>query len=317
MGGQEPFDQGREDLEELAGIRVQTKQVERIAEATGEQVRAVTSAEIEAAWSGQLMGLPLGPRMYIAMDGTGVPIVAWELKNRAGKDPGGPAKTREVKLGCVFTQTRRTAKGYPLRDPGSTTYVGGIETAQEFGRRIYAEAVRRGLAHTQEVAVLGDGAPWIWNLTEEHFPQALQILDLYHAREHASDIAKAVYGAGAVDAQRWAAQRYEELGGGQIDEVLKALKHLRAPNDEAQDEIRKAIGYFQTNATRMRYNRFRDEGWFIGSGVIEAGCKTIIGQRLKQSGMRWTVRGANQIIALRCCQLSGRWDDFWENRACA
>jgi hypothetical protein len=102
-----------------------------------------------------------------------------------------------------------------------------------------------------------------------------------------------------------------------VADLIESLKSLSPQSDEVQDEIRKAIAYFETNAERMRYQLFRRQGLFIGSGVVEAGCKTVIGQRLKQSGMRWTVQGANRIIALRCCQLSGRWDDFWELRATA
>ena len=204
-----------------------------------------------------------------------------------------------------------------MRDEGSTTYVGAIETAQEFGRRIYTEAVRRGVQHSQEVVVLGDGAPWIWNLAQEHFPRAIQILDLYHAREYASDMAKAVFGAGTVAARRWWAQRCDEMSTGQVKGVIEALKLLQPETDEIQDQIRRAIAYFDTNAERLRYDRFRSRGLFIGSGVVEAGCKTVIGHRLKQSGMHWTVEGANRIIALRCYQLSGRWDDFWEHRAAA
>jgi len=81
--------------------------------------------------------------------------------------------------------------------------------------------------------------------------------------------------------------------------------------------LEREIGYFEKNKDRMRYNEFRRQGLFVGSGVVEAGCRTVIGQRLKQSGMHWTVKGANSIIALRCCFLSNRWEDFWEYRACA
>ncbi len=97
--------------------------------------------------------------------------------------------------------------------------------------------------------------------------------------------------------------------------MVAALNRLRPRDRNAQQEVRREIGYFQTNAQRMRYAQFRRQGLFVGSGVVEAGCKTLIGQRLKQSGMRWTVRGANAVIALRCAELSGRWEEFWENRA--
>lgn len=317
VGGKEAFNQGREDLEELACITVTTKQVERAAEGIGEQVRMLWAEENQAAMHDKLAGTSRVPRMYIAIDGTGVPVVPWELENRKGKGDDGKSKTREAKLGCVFTQTSVDEKGRPLRDHRSTTYVGAIETAEECGRRIYTEATRRGLKLAGEISVLGDGAKWIWAIACEHFPRATEVLDLYHARERVSDIGKLVFRSGTDAAKSWIAERYREVDAGNVESLLKALGQLKPSRAEVEEEIRIAIGYFETNTERMRYDVFRKRGLFVGSGVIEAGCKTVVGDRLKRSGMQWTVEGANQIIALRCCQLSGRWDDFWELRASA
>lgn len=315
VGGKEPFDEGRRDLEELAGIVVKTKEVERVSEAIGEQVEAVAITERAAALSGKLLPLKAVPKMYIAIDGTGVPMVPHETEGRQGKDPSGKAKTREAKLGCVFTQTKLDTKGGPVRDEASTTYVGAIETAEEFGPRIYAEAVRRGVTRAEKVIVLGDGAPWIWGIADEHFHGAIQIVDLYHAREHLAGLGKVLYGPLSTQSKTWTAARCEELDAGEVERVVIAMGRVRPQEEKAKEEIRKAVLYFQTNSERMRYARFRSQGLFVGSGVVEAGCKTIIGRRLKQSGMRWTVRGANAIIALRCCELSGRWEEFWEARS--
>jgi Uncharacterised protein family (UPF0236) len=249
------------------------------------------------------------------MPHTGVPVVPKETVGRSGKGKEGEAKTRDAKLGCVFTQSRLDAKQRPVRDPHSTSYVGAIETAEEFGKRIYAEAVRRGLLQARQVIVLGDGAPWIWALAEEHFPGATQIVDLYHAREHLGELAQTLYGRTGKAAAAWRAARYEELEAGDVEAVVAAMKRTRPRDPTGRERVRKQIAYFQTNAERMRYAEFRRRGLFVGSGVVEAGCKTIMGQRLKQSGMRWTVRGANAIIALRCCQVSNRWEEFWEARA--
>ena len=318
VGGEEAFAEGRRDLEELAGVVVKTKQVERVAEGLGEQIEARARAERQAVLAGKLV--PLGgegrvEKFYIAMDATGVPVVPKETVGRAGKGEDGEAKTRDAKLGCVFTQSRLDAKQRPVRDPDSTSYVAAIETAEEFGKRIYAEAVRRGLLRAQPVIVLGDGAPWIWALAEEHFPGALQIVDLYHAREHLAELAKTLYGRNGKATAAWRAARYEELEAGHVQAVVAAMKRTRPRDPAGREEVRKAIAYFQTNAERMRYAEFRRRGLFVGSGVVEAGCKTIMGQRLKQSGMRWTVRGANAVIALRCWQVSNRWEEFWEARA--
>src|SRR5205807_1022015 len=155
---------------------------------------------------------------------------------------------------------------------------------------------------------------WIWGIAEEHFPGAIQIVDLYHAREHLATLAKIVYEVGSLRWKQWLATRVEELDAGQVEAVALSLRRLRPQDRTVKDQTDKAIDYFQNNRQRMRYADFRRQGLFVGSGVIEAGCKTIIGQRLKRSGMHWTVRGANAIIALRCCRMSGRWEEFWETR---
>ena len=317
VGGKEPFDEGRRDLGELAGIVVKTKQVERVSEGIGHQVEAVAMTQRQAALSGKLIGFESPSKLYIAIDGTGVPVIPRETEGRPGKDQTGRAKTREAKLGCVFTQTSLDAEGRPVRDPGSTTYVGAIETAEEFGRRIYAEAVRRGVTRAEQTIVLGDGAPWIWNIADLHFYGAIRIVDLYHAREHLTALSKAIYGPVAPQARQWAEAAIKQLDAGDVEGVLARMARLRPTHDVGKKEIQKAANYFRTNQERMRYARFKSLGLFVGSGVVEAGCKTIIGRRLKQSGMRWTIRGANSIIALRCCELSGQWETFWENRATA
>jgi hypothetical protein len=204
-----------------------------------------------------------------------------------------------------------------VRDEASTTYVGVIEPAPAFGQRIYAEAVRRGIERARQVIVLGDGAPWIWGIAEEHFPGAIQILDLYHVREHLGTLAQVVYGSGSPTSEIWKTDRWAELDAGDVDRILVAMGRLRPRELQASEEVRKAIAYFEVNAERMRYAAFRSLDLFVGSGVVEAGCKTIVCQRLKLSGMHWTIRGANDIIALRCCALSGRWEEFWESRSSA
>lgn len=315
VGGQEPFAAGQRDLAELAGIRVHAKQVERVAEGIGQQIETRAQQEQQAALAGKVVPLRAVPKLYIAIDATGVPMVPHETDGRPGKDETGKAKTREAKVGCVFTQTRLDAKGRPVRDEASTSYVGAIEPAEAFGWRLYAEAVRRGVQRAAQVIVLGDGAPWIWGIAAEHFPGAIQIVDLYHAREHLAELGKLFYGPSSAAATTWTAARSKELDAGEIEQIVAALGRLRPRHTEGQEAVRKARSYFETNAERMRYAAFRRQGLFVGSGVVEAGCKIIIGFRLKQSGMRWTVRGANAIIALRCAELSGRWEEFWEARA--
>jgi len=228
---------------------------------------------------------------------------------------GHPAHTREAKLACVFTQTTWDEAGYPIRDPDSTTYTGGIEPAEEFGPRVYLEAWNRGSSRAKTQVVMGDGAEWIWHLADHHFPGALQIVDLFHARQHLWDLARALYPNDDVQQRRWALRQQHTLDGGRIEHLVRALRSIAPAHAELADKIRTCAAYFETNAPRMRYPEFRRQLLFVGSGVIEAGCNTVIGSRLKQSGMFWTVRGANAILALRCCQLNGRFEEYWGARA--
>ena len=254
------------------------------------------------------------------MDGVQVPVVRKETVGRTGRTEGQPARTRECKLGCVFTQTTVDKDGWPIRDPDSTTYSGAIETAEEFGFRLYTEAWRRGWQWANVKIVIADGAIWIRNLADLHFPGAIQIVDLYHAREHLWKIAAWLHPNDAAAKKIWALPLKELLDHGKIEPLVARLRGIAAEHAVTapglKEEILTEAEYFETNASRMRYPEFRAQGLFVGSGVIEAGCKTVIGSRLKQSGMFWTVRGANDVIALRCCRLNGRFEDYWEeNRA--
>ena len=316
VGAQEAFAMARQNLAELAGVVVPTKAVERVSEAVGVAAEAANDAERAALRTGTLQPPPATHRLYIEMDGTGVPAVPKDTQGRTGKAADGTAKTREAKLGCVFTQFHCDAEGWPVRDPASTTYVGAIESAEQFGPRLHAEAVRRGLTPATTVIVLGDGAPWIWNRADAHFPGAVQIVDLYHAREHLEAVGRLAFGGGSAAGTAWVAARRDELDDGAVDVISAEIRKLPAARDPTrQDEVRKEAEYFETNKLRMCYKYFRARGFFVGSGVVEAGCKTVIGQRLKQSGMRWTVAGANAVIALRCRLLSNRWEDLWRSAA--
>ena len=320
VGQEAAFDHGREQMKILAGLEVTTKAVERAAEAIGNDIAQHEQQQIQRAVQLDLpivIGEPI-PIMYVQMDGTGVPVVKKETEGRKGKVDGQPAHTREAKLGCVFTQTRWDAEGFPIRDPDSTTYTGAIETAEVFGRRLYLEAWNRGWTRAAKKVVIGDGAEWIRNLVETHFPGAIQVVDLYHARQHLWEVARALYPNDAVQQKAWMKVHQKRLlDKGKIEKLVTALRSLRHTNAEVVVKIRSEAEYFEKNAERMRYPKFRRQHLFVGSGVIEAGCKTVIGARLKRSGMFWTVRGANAILALRCCHLNGRFEDYWEARRAA
>ena len=318
MVGQEaPFDQGREQMKILAGLEVTAKSVERTAEALGadmaqheqEAIRRALQLDLPA-----LAGTPI-PLLYVQMDGTGIPVVKKETVGRLGKIAGQPARTREVKLGCVFTQTTWDAKGYAIRNPDSTTYTGAIETAEEFGQRLFLEAWTRGWSRALVRVVMGDGAEWIWNLAALHFPGAIYIVDLYHARQHLWEVARRLYPEDEGKRKGWMKFHQKRLlDKGKIERLVAALRSIRSSNPDVGEKLRTEADYFESNAERMRYPKFRRQHLFVGSGVIEAGCKTVIASRFKRSGMFWTVRGANAILALRCCHLNGRFEDYWEGR---
>jgi hypothetical protein len=316
VGSEAPFDHGRQQMKLLAGLAVTTKAVERTAEAIGADIAARQQEETNRArqWDLPIPIAPSIPVLYIELDGTGVPMVRAETEARPGKIDGQPAHTREVKLGCVFTQSSWDQQGFAIRDPDSTTYTGAIETAEEFGQRLYAEAWHRGWSRARKKVVLGDGAEWIWNLADLHFPGAIQIVDLFHARQHLWDLARLLYPGEDAHQRQWILRHQPKLDDGKIEKLVGYLCSLETSSPELTATIRQAAAYFQRNTERMRYPEFRRQHLFVGSGVIEAGCKSVIGSRLKQSGMFWTVRGANAIIALRCCRLSARFEDYWDTR---
>lgn len=202
-----------------------------------------------------------------------------------------------------------------MRDEDSTSYVAAIETADAFGLRLYTEAWRRGWSRAKKKALIADGAVWIWNLADQHFPGTIQIVDLYHARQRLWELAAKLFPLDEKQRQRWLARCLDRLEKGKIEALVNILRDLRPISAELANLVSKAADYFERNADRMRYPEFREQGLFVGSGVVEAGCKTVIGSRLKCSGMFWTLRGANSIIALRCCRLSRRFEDYWAERS--
>ena len=314
-GSQSTFKDGRDDLRIYAGLEVSAKDVERVAERIGQEMETWSRKERERLLEEDSpepeKDIPL---MYISYDGTGVPMRPEELLGVKGKQPDGTAKTREAKLGCVFTQTALDEKGYPIRDPESTTFVGAIETAETFGWRIYGEARRRGLDRARRVVILGDGAEWIKTLAEMHFPHALSIIDLYHARQHVSELCRTLFGSNEKRMERRRQRWWTLLDKGRVEAIVSQACRFLPDDPQLRKSALAEIRYLGKNKERMRYNTFRAQGLFVGSGVVEAGCKTVIGQRLKQSGMEWSHRGANAIITLRCIMKSNRLEDYWESR---
>ncbi len=297
-----------------ARIRLPEKQIERLAKSLGELIDQDEREHVDL----EPHRLPQGP-LYIGMDGTGVPMQSRETAGRKGKQKDGSSKTREAKMIDIWEANTQNERGIPIRDPGSVSYSAAIESAScpdvgrelsDFARRVEREATRRGAAQARQIVVIGDGAAWIWKTAEYLFPGALCIVDRFHAKQHLSELSHALFGD-SPKAEEWRHCRYEELDEGRMDDLLKEIGIYASRFPEAEQ----CRTYFQNNRERMRYPELRARGLCTSSGVVEAGCKSIVGGRLKKSGMHWSVSGANAILALRCTIKSGRYESFWERKA--
>lgn len=304
------YQKAEHHLRETGGIKVSARQIQRLVQPVGSAAQVWQQREA-------LMPEPTSkpaPVMYVSADGSGVPMRQEELEGRKGKQPDGGSKTRMAYLGCVFTQHKRDEQGHPIRDHESTTYVSSFGSIDEFGPMLRQEAIRRGLALALQVVVLIDGALGLAKMGLDCFRTAIQIVDFYHALEHAGQVVVALLGSKEhPDYQprlrRWAKRLLKD----QVEELIAQARAECAGSARAE-AVEKELGYFVNNVARMQYGTFRRQGFFIGSGVVEAGCKTVIGARCKQSGMFWGETGAENILALRCLHASHRLDQFWKER---
>jgi hypothetical protein len=311
-----PFAGAARLLDELAGIRLGARRVGRAAEASGAIVAEAGRERARLIASRKLVPLPPSPlpdKLYAVIDGTGVPMTGRETAGRQGKGEDGRARTREVKLGVFFTQDKLDEDGYPVRDRATASIIATFEPAAAFAGLVRAEGIRRGADHVRQLTVIGDGAAWIWGIATDKFPEATQIVDLYHAREHLHSLTRSLEFMLLDRKEEWLAARLEDLDYGDIDGIEAAVRKYPLEGVK-KDETEKEPGYFLNNAPRMRYHWFRSRGLFVGSGVVEASCKTVVAQRLKQAGMHWTVAGADAIIALRCKEASSQWEAICDHR---
>ena len=298
-GADEPtYLKAERHLEQTGGIAVSARQIQRVVQRVGGDAQP---------------GVCAAPILYVSGDGTGVPMVAEELKGRRGKQADGTAKTRQVYLGCVFTQHRTDEKGHPVRDYESTTYVSSFKSIDDFGPLLRQEAIRRGLGSAGKVVLLIDGAAGLENMGRLCFKGCVQIVDFFHAMEHAGFVLEALIGKAHPDykkrLRRWAKRLLKDKVQALINETRQ-----ECAGQPVAAAVEQALGYFVRNVSRMQYGTFRAAGYFIGSGVVEAGCKTVVGGRCKQSGMFWSESGAQNILALRCIHSSRRLEDFWKYR---
>lgn len=265
-------------VERATGLQIEESGAELIVEEVGGRAREAEQRELERALAGEIEVQEPPDRLYVGIDGTHAHIDgAWH----------------EVKNAVVY------------EEQGEKRYVSAQEPAQCFGDRVYAAAARAGAEQAGEVVVIGDGAEWIWNLAAMHFPDAVQIVDFWHACEHLWEVANAHYGEGTAQARRWAERHKRRLLQHGPAPLLRALHRMEPSDEQAAEAIRLVRGYFTAHSQRMRYPQFRGAGLAIGSGPVEAACKVIVGQRLKRAGMRWSHEGADHVLALRCLVKSG------------
>ncbi len=272
------YQKAQEHLRETGGVKISARQIQRLVQSVGPAAQTWQEREALAP----LPGTPPTPIMYLSGDASGVPMRQEELEGRKGKGPDGKAKARMANLGCVFTQHQVDDEGRPIRDPNSTTYVSTMGPTDEFGPLLRQEAIRRGLPLAVFAVLLIDGAEGLANMGRLCFPTALQIVDFYHAMEHARKVLAALPGSKEhPDFKKRLGCWARKLLRDKVEQLIAAAREECAGTARAE-AVEKELGYFVRNVQRMQYGTFRSRGFFIGSGVIEAGCKTIIGARCKQ-----------------------------------
>jgi len=249
---------------------------------------------------------------YALADGTGVSGLPAELSDK-GKN-GGPAKTFEAKIGVTFTQNF-DANGLPLlengsiyRNPNSARYMGTVEKIGQFTPQIEEFARVNGTDDADQIIFLSDGAGWLENLRKKLFPNSIGIVDFYHASQHLYKLVDSLLFYSKQKKAIFFDKCYELLELGMIDQMTDLIE--RKTTDSNRESVNKQLAYFTGNKDKMRYGLFRSVGIFIGSGAVEAGCKTIVENRLNSSGMRWTKKNAANVIALRCAIYSGAYDAY-------
>lgn len=304
---EQSFEKAREHLHETGGIDVSAQQIQRVVQRVGVGALQWQEREVQPESCA-------APILYVSGDGTGVPMRAKELVGRKGKQPDGSAKTRQVYLGCAFTQHKRDEKGHPIRDHESTTYIASLGTVEEFWLILRKEARRRGSGTAGKIILLLDGAAGLANQGRINFPGCLQIVDFYHALEHLQKLLEALQGKNHPDFRKQYGRWTKLLLKDGVEKMIEQARQSSA-GLSCQDAVESALHYFASNVERMQYGTFRKQGYFIGSGVIEAGCKTVVGSRCKQSGMFWSQTGVENLLALRCIKQSRTWEQFWKSRA--
>jgi Uncharacterised protein family (UPF0236) len=295
-----PFAEAATVLGRLTPVTVSPATVERTALAVGAALRRKQQEQATRHHDGQPPTVARKPkRLYISLDGTFVPLRdPWRRDRSLGE------------LACRYGECKTAvlyeAHPTPQGDRGVAhcAYTATLEDVTQFAPLVATLAHQQGHHFARELVVLADGAPWIWNLAAAQFPTALQILDFAHASGYLFALAHAVLGEESPQANEWARARQKELKQDELPQVLAAIRAL-VPRDADEEKLqRTTCHYFEENSERMRYGTFLSKGYQIASGVMEASCKHVVGQRLDEAGMHWREAAAEVIVALRAALLS-------------
>jgi hypothetical protein len=313
-------------LKRLGIIQVASSTVRKVCGRLGQRVRARMDAEAREQYGKQRAKAERQPqRLGISVDGTMLGRIDPQHRRRRSRKTGRrvPGKGalhhffQEVKTLVVF---EFDARGEVLRQ----TYHATQARVEAFREQVRLEAQKCGAESAKALVFIGDGAAWVWGTADEHFPRATQILDWYHAMEHVWAVGRARYGSNDKAVRCWVKRQEKNLAEGRVQAVIRAVrkasKELGAPDASLSEKAREKdprwvawrnVGYFEDNRTRMDYPQYRARGLPIGSGVVESACKHVVADRMKRTGMRWDEEGAENLLALRCWALNGRWDSLW------
>ncbi len=292
-GAKGAFDDASETIKVFSRIRLDARSIQDVCEHFGELIDKKQKEETEQIFNSQTRPKePNGPeRMYIEVDGAHVP--------KRGKE-----KWNECRVGVIFETPPEED-----RRPENVQYVAGIEHIDDFGNRLFSQAYLRGCSTAKQVIFLGDGARVNWSLAEMHFPNAVHILDFYHASEHIYEARLLKWDEEDNMGKSWAKKQKKKLKTGKWNEFIEGFNVLPVRTEKQRENKRKVINYFLNNKSRMKYHEYRKRGFYIGSGMVESGCKQVVARRMRITGARWNDYGAKTMIQIRCAYLNG---DFSE-----
>lgn len=311
LGVSMDFAHGGTLLNEITGIEVSDHGLANRVEALGhlfkEQAQAETAQEVyplDSALFQRVCRKEIQrPTVYVGADGIHVPL------NRG-------QGTKEAKVGVVFWEADHVKVSAQRKEIRRREYVGTLDTRQDFADQLFKRFAAVVRQTPCQVVVLGDGAKWIWEMADERYPKALQILDFYHVSEYVWDVARELHPDEPKRQREWSQNQLKRLKASRWQDVVEALRFLKGSNALAE-AVKALKRYLENNAERIDYKRYLDLGLMIGSGVVESSNRRVVTQRLKQSGMHWSIQGAEAVIALRACYLSSstQWCQFWNARA--